>query len=149
MNVDENLTHFMCMKILTHIFSPRRHTCLISVNLTKTAKKTRDHKSSFVQEIRDAMDQHESLYLFSYENMRSHKFKNIRMHFREESSNAKASRIFLGKNKLMQVCPAFYKNPLLAFYLHTFKYTCVIELPIHRLLWEGLWKKNIQKTYVK
>jgi len=73
--------------------------------MTKTAKKTRDHKSSFVQEIRDSIDQHSSLYLFSYENMRSHKFKNIRMHFREDTtSNEKASRIFLGKNKLMQVC---------------------------------------------
>jgi hypothetical protein len=90
------------------------------VNLTKTAKKTRDHKSAFVQEIRDAIDNHQSLYLFSYENMRSQKFKNIRMYFRGET-DIKASRIFLGKNKLMQVLhiPHYIHTCFLRFYLLT------------------------------
>mmetsp|Transcript_35633 Transcript_35633/g.78091 ORF Transcript_35633/g.78091 Transcript_35633/m.78091 type:complete len:225 (-) Transcript_35633:155-829(-) len=76
------------------------------VALTQTAKKTRDHKSDVIRDIRDAVDDHDSLYLFSFENMRSNKFKDIRMHFREEG---KSSRIFLGKNKLMQI--ALGKTP--------------------------------------
>jgi mRNA turnover protein 4 len=55
----------------------------------------------YIQQVRDAVDKHESLYLFSYENMRSNKFKNIRLHFRGDT--ATPSRIFLGKNKLLQI----------------------------------------------
>jgi len=73
------------------------------VALTKTAKKTRDHKASVVDEIRSAIDEHETLYLFSYENMRSNKFKAIRMDFRKPDMEGKSSRIFLGKNKLLQI----------------------------------------------
>ena len=81
------------------------------VHLTKTSKRaTREHKSAFIQEVRDAIDNHERLYLFSYENMRSNKFKDIRMHFR---SNGDAmdipSKIMLGKNKLIQI--ALGKTP--------------------------------------
>lgn len=70
------------------------------VALTQTAKKTRDHKAKIVQDIRDTIDNHKSIYLFSFENMRSNKFKNIRMHFRANKNN---SRIILGKNKLLQI----------------------------------------------
>lgn len=73
------------------------------VALTQTAKKTRDHKSSVIQDIRDAIDKHATLYLFSYENMRSQKFKKIRMDFRKTDDKGNSSRIFLGKNKLMQI----------------------------------------------
>uniref|UniRef100_A0A7S2VG84 Ribosome assembly factor mrt4 n=1 Tax=Entomoneis paludosa TaxID=265537 RepID=A0A7S2VG84_9STRA len=69
------------------------------VALTQTDKRaTRDHKSKYIEEVRDAVDKHESIYLFSYENMRSSQFKNVRMHFRGTDS-----RIFLGKNKLLQI----------------------------------------------
>jgi mRNA turnover protein 4 len=72
-----------------------------TVALTKTEKRsTRDHKAALIQEVRTAIDEHESIYVFSYENMRSTKFKNIRMHFRDESVH---TRIFLGKNKLLQI----------------------------------------------
>lgn len=75
--------------------------CHSAVALTKTEKRsTRDHKSALIQEVRKAVDEHESLYVFTYENMRSAKFKNIRMHFRDEKIK---SRIFLGKNKLLQI----------------------------------------------
>jgi mRNA turnover protein 4 len=71
------------------------------VALTKTEKRsTREHKSSLIEEVRKAIDEHDTIYVFSYENMRSTKFKNIRMHFRHEQ---KKSRIFLGKNKLLQI----------------------------------------------
>jgi len=73
------------------------------VALTQTAKKTRDHKAAVVQEIRSAIDDHDSLFLFSFENMRSHLFKKVRMDFREPDMEGKSSRIFLGKNKLMQI----------------------------------------------
>ena len=66
------------------------------VALTQTAKKTRDHKASVIKQVREAIDSHNDLYLFSYENMRSSKFKIIRSHFQD-------SRIFLGKNKLLQI----------------------------------------------
>lgn len=84
-----------------------------AVVLTQTAKRTREHKTSFIQEVRDAIDATKSVYLFSFENMRSNKFKNIRMHFRDsegssmkvdgEESSSNSSRIFLGKNKLLQI----------------------------------------------
>jgi mRNA turnover protein 4 len=69
--------------------------------LTKTEKRsTRDHKSALIQEVRKAVDEHDTLYVFTYENMRSAKFKNIRLHFRDENTK---SRIFLGKNKVLQI----------------------------------------------
>jgi len=73
------------------------------VTLTQTAKKTRDHKASVITDIRNAIDKHATLYLFSYENMRSQKFKKIRMDFRKTDVEGNSSRIFLGKNKLMQI----------------------------------------------
>lgn len=89
------------------------------VALTQTTKKTQEHKAKTIQTIRDAVDKHKTIYLFSYENMRSNKFKNIRMDFRPQqpqssaddnnmedsnnSNNNESSRIFLGKNKLMQI----------------------------------------------
>jgi mRNA turnover protein 4 len=79
------------------------------VALTQTSKKTRDHKASVVQDIRSAVDDHESIFLFSYENMRSNLFKKVRMDFREPDMEGKSSRIFLGKNKLMQI--ALGKTP--------------------------------------
>jgi len=78
------------------------------VSLTQTSKKTRDHKTKIIQDVRDTIDQHKSIYLFSYENMRSSKFKKIRMHFRSNDKNSmtkskSSSRLFLGKNKLLQI----------------------------------------------
>ena len=72
--------------------------------MTQTDKRsTREHKSAYIEEVRSAVDSHDALYLFSYENMRSNKFKDIRMHFRPTPMNDAPSRIFLGKNKLLQV----------------------------------------------
>lgn len=78
-----------------------------AVPLTKTTKRaTREHKSDYVKEVRDAVDSHDQLYLFSYENMRSSKFKDIRMHFRAKADDdgmEQPSKIMLGKNKLLQI----------------------------------------------
>ena len=80
-------------------------------HLTKTSKRaTREHKSSYIQDVRDAVDNHDRVYLFSYENMRSSKFKDIRMHFRSSGdSMGVPSKIMLGKNKLIQI--ALGKTP--------------------------------------
>ena len=79
----------------------------LTVPLTKTkTRSTRDHKAEYIREIRDAVDNHEHVYLFSYENMRSSKFKDIRMHFRQkagEDGMDMPSKIMLGKNKLLQI----------------------------------------------
>lgn len=68
------------------------------VALTQTQKKTREGKSDFIQLVREKIEEHKSIYLFSYENMRTNKFKNVRMDFKTDDS-----RLFLGKNKLLQL----------------------------------------------
>jgi len=83
------------------------------VALTKTAKKTRDHKANYVQMVREAIDRNDRIYVFSYENMRSNHFKDVRLEFRGNSSSGKTAsmndsddednndsgegRLFLGK----------------------------------------------------
>lgn len=95
--------------------------------LTKTAKKTREHKTNYVDLVRCAIDANDRVYLFSYENMRSNHFKDVRLHFRANdndnggvknsmndddnnkgtnkgsSSSNTEGRLFLGKNKLLQI----------------------------------------------
>jgi mRNA turnover protein 4 len=66
------------------------------VSLTKADAKGRSLKSKHVDTVRSAIDEYESIYVFSYENMRASKFKDVRMHWRE-------SRIFMGKNTVSQV----------------------------------------------
>ncbi|CAB9529478.1 turnover protein 4 homolog [Seminavis robusta] len=74
------------------------------VHLTETSKRsTREHKTKYIDEVRTAVDKHDTLYLFSFENMRSNKFKQVRMQFRANDMDEAPSRIFLGKNKLLQV----------------------------------------------
>lgn len=68
------------------------------VALTQTEKKTRQDKSDYVQLVREKIEEHNSIYVFSYDNMRSNKFKNVRMDFKSDDS-----RLFLGKNKLLQL----------------------------------------------
>lgn len=85
--------------------------------LTKTAKKTREHKTNYVDLVRSAIDTNDRVYLFSYENMRSNHFKDVRLHFRggnngdkmndddddDENNTSSEGRLFLGKNKLLQI----------------------------------------------
>ncbi|KAI3497479.1 hypothetical protein L1887_40111 [Cichorium endivia] len=68
-----------------------------AVTLSKTKKKGREHKETIVQSIRDAVEEYNSIYVFSFENMRNLKFKQ----FREQLKST--SRFFLGSNKVMQV----------------------------------------------
>lgn len=68
-----------------------------AVTLSKTKKKGREHKESIVNSIRDAAENYNSVYVFTFENMRNLKFKQ----FREQLKSS--SRFFLGSNKVMQV----------------------------------------------
>jgi mRNA turnover protein 4 len=68
-----------------------------AVTLSKTKKKGREHKESIVNSIREAVEKYNSVYVFTFENMRNLKFKE----FREQLKSS--SRFFLGSNKVMQV----------------------------------------------
>lgn len=68
-----------------------------AVTLSKTKKKGREHKESIVNSIREAVEKYESVYVFTYENMRNLKF----LEFRNQLKSS--SRFFLGSNKVMQV----------------------------------------------
>lgn len=74
------------------------HTLVVA--LTQTTKKTREHKNQFIQQIRTAIDEYDDVYLFSFTNMRSNHFQSVRTHF---ATNGNKGRLFLGKNKLMQL----------------------------------------------
>ncbi|MFS8006715.1 putative ubiquitinyl hydrolase 1 [Helianthus anomalus] len=66
----------------------------ISVTLSKTKKKGREHKENNVNTIREAVEQHNSIYVFSFENMRNIKFKQ----FREQlKSTSRAPQIYFRK----------------------------------------------------
>ncbi|KAD4179386.1 hypothetical protein E3N88_27977 [Mikania micrantha] len=86
MSIDSD---FLNMLLVLHAFGP--------VTLSKTKKKGREHKESIVSSIRGAVEEYNSIYVFSFENMRNLKFKQ----FREQLKST--SRFFLGSNKVMQV----------------------------------------------
>jgi mRNA turnover protein 4 len=65
-------------------------------SMTNTRKKGLERKSSLLQEVRDCCDKYSSAFLFSVENMRNNKLKDIRTEW-------KHSRFFFGKNRIMQL----------------------------------------------
>ncbi|KAJ8647610.1 hypothetical protein MRB53_000633 [Persea americana] len=67
------------------------------VTLSKTKKKGREHKESIVNSLRKALEDYKSVYVFSFENMRNVKFKELKEQLKS------SSRFFLGSNKVMQV----------------------------------------------
>ncbi|KAI3976867.1 hypothetical protein MKX01_008725 [Papaver californicum] len=71
--------------------------CNRPVTLSKTKKKGREQKEKIVDSIRKAVEDFNSIYVFSFENMRNLKFKE----FREQIKSS--SRFFLGSNKVMQI----------------------------------------------
>uniref|UniRef100_M4C3P0 Ribosome assembly factor mrt4 n=1 Tax=Hyaloperonospora arabidopsidis (strain Emoy2) TaxID=559515 RepID=M4C3P0_HYAAE len=64
--------------------------------LTQANKKGNELKKNVVEAIRNAVDTYESAYVFSFQNMRTSHFKDVRMDFKD-------SRFFLGKNKVMKL----------------------------------------------
>lgn len=69
---------------------------LISVSLTKTNKKGLLLKQKTIEEIRNSLSKYEHVFLFTVDNMRNTKLKDLR-------SEWKDSRFFFGKNKVMAV----------------------------------------------
>ncbi|XP_012736844.2 mRNA turnover protein 4 homolog isoform X1 [Fundulus heteroclitus] len=66
------------------------------ISLTKTAKKGLESKQKLIEELRKCVDTYRNLFIFSVENMRNNKLKDIR-------TSWKHSRFFFGKNKVMIV----------------------------------------------
>ncbi|XP_014246625.1 mRNA turnover protein 4 homolog [Cimex lectularius] len=64
------------------------------VSLTKTTKKGLQAKHSLVEQIRKSVEQYKNIFVFSVENMRNGKLKNLRGDWND-------SRFFFGKNKVM------------------------------------------------
>ncbi|XP_007251523.1 mRNA turnover protein 4 homolog [Astyanax mexicanus] len=72
------------------------------VSLTKTAKKGLEAKQNLIEELRKCVDTYRYVFIFSVENMRNNKLKDIRAAW-------KHSRFFFGKNKVMMI--ALGKGP--------------------------------------
>ncbi|CAG5129291.1 unnamed protein product, partial [Candidula unifasciata] len=66
------------------------------VSLTQTRKKGLEMKQILIEKIRETADQYANIFTFSVYNMRNDKLKEIR----QEWSH---SRLFFGKNKLLQI----------------------------------------------
>nr|CAG4652092.1 EOG090X0BJA [Triops cancriformis] len=64
------------------------------ISLTQTKKKGLGLKQQLVEDIRSSVDKYDSLYLFSVQNMRNAKLKQIRTEWKD-------SRFFFGKNRVM------------------------------------------------
>jgi len=64
------------------------------VTLSQTSKKGKDAKISLVEKIREALELYERCFIFSVNNMRNGKLKEVR-------NSWKHSRLFFGKNKVI------------------------------------------------
>ena len=53
------------------------------VSLTKTVSKGREAKAGTIAKLREALDEFKALYVFSFEHMRSAKFKDVRIGWRD------------------------------------------------------------------
>ncbi|NP_001017657.1 mRNA turnover protein 4 homolog [Danio rerio] len=72
------------------------------ISLTKTTKKGLEAKQNLIEELRKCADIYRYVFVFSVENMRNNKLKDIRTAWRH-------SRFFFGKNKVMMI--ALGKGP--------------------------------------
>ncbi|XP_021196167.3 mRNA turnover protein 4 homolog [Helicoverpa armigera] len=66
------------------------------VSLTKTNKKGLLLKQKIIEEIRNSLSKYEHIFLFTVDNMRNTKLKDLRNEWKD-------SRFFFGKNKVMAV----------------------------------------------
>lgn len=66
------------------------------VSLTKTNKKGLLLKQKIIEEIRNSLSKYEHIFLFTVDNMRNTKLKDLRNEWKE-------SRFFFGKNKVMAI----------------------------------------------
>ena len=56
---------------------------IVVVSLTKIDAKGRELKVKLVETLRTAVDEYQGLYVLNFENMRSSKFRDIRMDWKE------------------------------------------------------------------
>jgi ribosomal protein L10 len=63
-------------------------------SLSQTRKKGREAKSRLLQEIRDCVDKYSHVFVYSVENMRNSKLKEVRTQWR-------SSRWFYGRNRVL------------------------------------------------
>uniref|UniRef100_A0A182IVY3 Ribosome assembly factor mrt4 n=1 Tax=Anopheles atroparvus TaxID=41427 RepID=A0A182IVY3_ANOAO len=66
------------------------------VSLTKTDRKGLSDKQQIIEEIQQCRDKYNNIFLFSVQNMRNSKLKEVRAEW-------KKSRFFFGKNRVMQL----------------------------------------------
>ncbi|XP_065300486.1 mRNA turnover protein 4 homolog isoform X1 [Dermacentor albipictus] len=90
------------------------------VSLTRTKKKGLEHKRDLIQEVRDAFDKYDKVFVYSVSNMRNTKLKDVRQEWKDSSydmppkSALSATKLeertphvcnwfYFGKNKVMSV----------------------------------------------
>ncbi|XP_055627282.1 mRNA turnover protein 4 homolog [Toxorhynchites rutilus septentrionalis] len=66
------------------------------VSLTKTERRSLSDKQQIIEDIQESRRKYDSIYLFSVQNMRNSKLKDVRTAW-------KNSRFFFGKNRVMQL----------------------------------------------
>lgn len=66
------------------------------ISLTKTDRKGLSNKQQIIEDIRECRQKYDNIFLFSVQNMRNSKLKDIRTAW-------KNSRFFFGKNRVMQL----------------------------------------------
>ncbi|KAL9689625.1 hypothetical protein QQ045_010012 [Rhodiola kirilowii] len=80
------------------------------VTLSKTNKKGREHKEVIVNTIREAAENYNSAYVFTFENMRNLKFKEFREQLKATSRSAsiKLCKVALGQSESDEIRPGIY-----------------------------------------
>ena len=68
-----------------------------TVALTQVKRKEgATQKAALIDRVREAVDSYESVYIFTYQGLRSTHLQDVRLEWRD-------SRIFMGKNKVIQI----------------------------------------------
>ncbi len=62
---------------------PNDVSVLFIVSLTKTGSKGRSLKVKLVDVLRGHIDEYKRIYVFAYDNMRTSKFRDVRMDWKE------------------------------------------------------------------